>query len=124
MSNITAKTPSHVSAHCIVDPCAAITEYIKAQVPADQPQPVFWSKALIHGENAVGAQFIKKGFAWNSQMDLAWALGFPAMRFIVSGYPVDDTRDAIAKAFDPDDILHKMGNSPSYNHCVEQWRFR
>jgi hypothetical protein len=98
----------NLPSHIIVDPCAAITDYIKEQVPAGAPQPVFSSMALVHGENAVGARALKKGFAWNSGMDLAWALGFPYLRFIVDGYPVEDTRAALAAAFDPDDVLAKM----------------
>lgn len=98
-------------AHVIVDPCAAITDYIKQQVPAGAPQPVFSSMALMHGEDAVGARALRKGFAYNSQMDLAWALGFPYLRFIVDGYPAEDTRLALAAAFDPEDVLTKMSGS-------------
>ncbi len=88
--------------HTIVEPCAALTEYHKTLLPAAAPPPVFSTMALVHGERAVGAQSLRPGFAFNEQMDLAWALGFPYMRFVVDGFPAEDSKAALVAAFDPD----------------------
>lgn len=45
----------------------------------------FSSKALMNGQDAAGAKWIRSGFSWNEQMDLAWALGFPDMAIVVEG---------------------------------------
>src|SRR5690606_26775515 len=61
----------------------------------DAPRPVFSTRALEHGTNAAGAAGLRAGFSWNSQMDLAWALGYPAMTFIVDGAPGEDTKSGL-----------------------------
>jgi hypothetical protein len=43
------------------------------------------SKALDNGTDAVGSKWIRPGFAWNTEMDMAWALGFPEMAFLAEG---------------------------------------
>lgn len=45
----------------------------------------FSSKALANGKDAAGAKWLRPGFSWNEQMDLAWALGFPDMCIVVEG---------------------------------------
>lgn len=45
----------------------------------------FSSKALANGKNAAGAKWLRSGFAWNEQMDLAWALGFPDYCTVIEG---------------------------------------
>jgi hypothetical protein len=93
--------------HTIVDPCAAITEYYKSLLPADASPPVFSTMALEHGENAVGAKSLRPGFAFNEQMDLAWALGFPYMRFVIDGFPAEDSKAALLDTYDPDGFMAK-----------------
>jgi hypothetical protein len=80
-----------------VDLESAETEWMKSRQPADVPGLVFSTRALEHGRNASGAAGLRKGFAWNDQMDLAWALGYPAMTFLVDGAP--DSKEAILAFF-------------------------
>lgn len=55
------------------------------------PSVRFDSKALTHGLDAAGARWIRPGFSWNDEMDLAWAVGFPDMIIVVTGAPeLDD----------------------------------
>jgi hypothetical protein len=75
-----------VPAELRVDPGSAMTEELKARHP-DLPLPVFSSLALIHGRNAAGAAAFREGFAWNAQMDLLWALGYPHVVLIADGLP-------------------------------------
>jgi len=83
--------------HLQVDLESAETEWMKSRQPADAPGLVFSTRALEHGKNAAGAAGLRKGFAWNDQMDLAWALGYPAMTFLVDG--VEDSREGILAFF-------------------------
>jgi hypothetical protein len=63
--------------------CLALTQ--------KNPTVRFSSKALMNGKDAVGAKWVRPGFSWNEQMDLAWALGFPDMTIVVEGSPeLDD----------------------------------
>lgn len=80
-----------------VDLESAETEWMKSRQPADAPELVFSTRALEHGLNASGAAGLRKGFAWNDQMDLAWALGYPAMTFLVDG--VADSKEGILAFF-------------------------
>lgn len=80
--------------HCRIDLCTAQTEWLRTLHP-DHPQPVFSTLALQHGKEAPGAARERPGFALNESMDLAWALGFPQMAFVVDGLPVPDTTDAL-----------------------------
>jgi hypothetical protein len=65
------------------------------------------SGALIHGQEARGAAGLKPGFSFSEQQDLAFALGWPSLRFVADGLPDDD---------DPVASLRKWS---SYSHvCV------
>src|SRR3954462_2748661 len=43
--------------------------------------------ALAHGSAAAGARFIRPGFATTPEADLAFALGFPHLEYIVDDHP-------------------------------------
>jgi hypothetical protein len=45
------------------------------------------SGALVHGVAAYGAKALKPGFSFTSQMDLAFALGWPKLTFIHQNHP-------------------------------------
>jgi hypothetical protein len=45
--------------------------------------------AFKHGASAYGARFVKKGFGFDDQEDLEWALGWPHVRRLVDGHPDD-----------------------------------
>jgi hypothetical protein len=47
------------------------------------------SGALKHGDKAFGHRFLKPGFSFSEQTDLAFALGFPSLAFVVDGHPDD-----------------------------------
>ena len=81
--------------HLWVDLESAQTELMKSLTPPSAALPVFSTRALEHGVQAAGAAGLRKGFSWNSQMDLAWALGYPKMTFIVDGAVETDSKDAI-----------------------------
>jgi len=81
--------------HLRVDLESAQTEVLKSLVAHDAPLPVFSTRALEHGMKASGAAGLRKGFAWNPQMDLAWALGYPKITFIVDGALATESKDAI-----------------------------
>lgn len=83
-----------VPASIRVDPETAFAEWLKRQAP-DAPAPLFSTKALVHGRNAVGARRLREGFSFSEQMDLLWALGFPQVAFIMDGFPVADSMDAL-----------------------------
>ena len=80
--------------HVRVDPGSIAIEDIKRRHP-EAPTPVFSTMALEHGLKASGAAQLKKGFSWNPQMDLLWALGYPEVVFIVDGFPIEDTKEGI-----------------------------
>jgi len=81
--------------HLRVDLEAAQTEVLKRLLGPNAPLPVFSTRALEHGLKAAGAAGLRQGFSWNSQMDLAWALGYPKMTFIVDGALETDSKSAI-----------------------------
>ena len=85
--------------HWRVDLESAQTEAMKARTPANAGLPVFSTRALEHGMKAFGAAGLRKGFAWNSQMDLAWALGYPMMTFVVDGGLESETLDDVLAFF-------------------------
>lgn len=84
--------------HCRVDLCTAQAEWLRTLHP-EHPQPVFSTLALQHGNEAPGASRLRRGFSLNESMDLAWALGFPQMAFVVDGLPVPDTTDALFELY-------------------------
>lgn len=81
--------------HLRVELDSAQTEVLKSLVAKDAPLPVFSTRALDHGLKASGAAGLREGFAWNPQMDLAWALGYPKMTFIIDGALAAESKDAI-----------------------------
>ena len=57
--------------------------------------------ALMHGTAAYGARYLKKGFGFTAEDDLAWALGYPHLRVLTDepdeyfarwklGYPLSE----------------------------------
>jgi hypothetical protein len=52
--------------------------------------------ALEHGSAASGARFVKSGFATSKAGDLAFALGFPHLEYIVDDHPDDARAEMIA----------------------------
>lgn len=80
--------------HLRVDLESAQTEVLKNLTAPNGPVPVFSTRGLEHGLKAAGAAGLRQGFSWNSQMDLAWALGYPRMTFIVDGLETE-SKDAI-----------------------------
>ena len=108
--------------HTRVDPGSADTQYIKTLLPVDAPRPVFSSMALSHGKDASGAKCVRPGFAWNPQMDLLWALGFPEVLLIVDGFPAEPTKEAHLAYWDPDGRC--ADKEPWWAQCYfEQPRF-
>jgi hypothetical protein len=69
-----------------------------ASVPASPPGagPVRTTQALAHGKTAYGARFIQSGFAITPEADLAFALGFPHLEYIVDDHPDDARAEIIA----------------------------
>jgi len=90
--------PFEVPESIRVDPCTAMAEWLKTLHP-DAPAPVFSTKALMHGHEAVGAKRIRPGFSFNPQMDLLWALGFPEVVLIVDGLPVPDSVEGLLNMY-------------------------
>lgn len=80
----------------------------------EAPQPVFSSMALVNGTAARGAQRLRPGFSFTESMDLAWALGFPSIDFIVDGVPVPDTFAATLG-------FYRVGERRALGHGVNQW---
>src|SRR5690349_4413581 len=85
---------TNVPASLLVDPASATIEALKARHP-HLPLPVFSTMALVHGSKAAGAAALKNGFAWNAQMDLLWALGYPHVVLIADGLPEGESRQAM-----------------------------
>ncbi|HEX7839285.1 MAG TPA: hypothetical protein VF469_17525, partial [Kofleriaceae bacterium] len=58
--------------------------------------PVRTTQALAHGSAAYGARFVQPGFALTPEADLAFALGFPHLEYIVDDHPDDARAEMIA----------------------------
>jgi hypothetical protein len=54
------------------------------------------TQALVHGSAADGARFVQRGFAITPEADLAFALGFPHLEYIVDDHPDDARAEMIA----------------------------
>ncbi|HEY6178736.1 MAG TPA: hypothetical protein VIX73_30000 [Kofleriaceae bacterium] len=54
------------------------------------------TQALVHGREAFGARFVVPGFALTAEADLAFALGFPHLEYIVDDHPDDARAEMIA----------------------------
>jgi hypothetical protein len=101
-----------------VDPCTASAEWLKVQAP-DAPAPIFSTKALLHGHEAIGAQRLQPGFSFNPQLDLLWALGFPEVAFIMDGFPVPDTIGALKTFYQVEERFGHWENDRVYWHNVQ-----
>lgn len=64
--------------------------------PKTSGEPVRTTQALEHGTAAAGARFLKPGFATTKAGDLAFALGFPHLEYIVDDHPDDARAEMIA----------------------------
>lgn len=64
----------------------------------DRPsgEPGWTTQALAHGSAAYGARFVQPGFATTEAADLAFALGFPHLAYIVDDHPDDARAEMIA----------------------------
>ena len=51
------------------------------------------TRSFEHGKNAAGAQQVREGFTWTAEGDLAFALGFPYVSYLVADHPDDDEKD-------------------------------
>ena len=98
---------------CRVDLCTAQAEWMRTLYP-EAPQPVFSSMALVNGATARGAQRLRPGFSFTESMDLAWALGFPSIDFIVDGVPVPDSFAATRD-------FYRVGERRALGHGINQW---
>jgi hypothetical protein len=79
-----------------------------ARAPAGPPRPTTGriplggdgsarsTRALEHGTAAYGARFVKRGFAISPDVDLAFALGYPHLEYIVDDHPDDARAEMIA----------------------------
>lgn len=64
--------------------------------PRTGEAPVRTTQALAHGAAASGARFLKPGFATTKAGDLAFALGFPHLEYIIDDHPDDARAEMIA----------------------------
>ncbi len=62
------------------------------------PPLVRSTAAFDHGMNAYGARYLRAGFAFSESDDVAFALGFPHVRWLLDGHPDDADPAASAKA--------------------------
>ncbi len=68
----------------------------KAAAPKSAKKtPERTTEALRAGQDAAGAKLVKEGFAFTPEMDLAFALGFPHMRFVTDDASDKDVEAAI-----------------------------
>lgn len=54
-------------------------------------------RSTEHGVRAAGARYLREGFAWTAEQDIAFALGFPFLRYLVDGHPDDAETDVAAR---------------------------
>jgi hypothetical protein len=52
--------------------------------------------ALAHGKDAAGARLVRPGFAISPEADLAFALGFPHLEYLIDDHPDDARAEMIA----------------------------
>jgi hypothetical protein len=64
--------------------------------PRTGAAPARTTQALEHGTAASGARFVKPGFATTKAGDLAFALGFPHLEYIIDGHPDEARAEMIA----------------------------
>jgi len=115
--SVTAFAPSPAPEHTRVDPESADVEHMKSLLPVGTPKPVFSTMALVHGEQAVGAQGRREGLAWNRQMDLLWALGYPEVLLIVDGFPAESGKQGHLDYWDPEQNSAKRDGDWWVDRC-------
>src|SRR5882672_6829895 len=102
-----SRPPSNGAAPAGADAAPRATEAIEpapprakalptGRIPVSGDGPVRTTQALQHGAAAYGARFIKPGFATTKAGDLAFALGFPHLEYIVDDHPDDARAEMIA----------------------------
>ncbi|HMG56227.1 MAG TPA: hypothetical protein VK601_22160 [Kofleriaceae bacterium] len=64
--------------------------------PPSTGAPVRSTQALVHGAAAWGARLVVPGFALTREADLAFALGFPHLEYIIDDHPDDARAEMIA----------------------------
>ncbi len=84
-----------------VPPAAVVSEPAPPKPAAPKPPrpsgtPVKTTQALEHATAASGARFVKAGFATTKAGDLAFALGFPHLEYIIDDHPDDARAEMIA----------------------------
>jgi hypothetical protein len=85
----------------VAKPAAAVPA-VPARYAAPPPKrnpggpPIKSTQAFEHGTAASGAKLIKPGFATSKAADLAFALGFPHLEYIVDDHPDDSRAEMIA----------------------------
>ena len=77
-------------------PPAAPANPTPIAAPRPGAVPVRTTQALVHGREAFGARFVVPGFALTAEADLAFALGFPHLEYIVDDHPDDARAEMIA----------------------------
>jgi hypothetical protein len=77
-------------------PAAPNGAFTTGRIPVTGDGPVRTTQAFAHGAAAYGARFLKPGFATTSEGDLAFALGFPHLEYIVDDHPDDARAEMIA----------------------------
>jgi hypothetical protein len=78
------------------DPPAADVPAVPAAPRSTDDGPARTTAALAHGSAASGARFVRPGFALSPEADLAFALGFPHLEYIVDDHPDDARAEMIA----------------------------
>ena len=66
---------------------------------ASKQAPTISTAALMHGADAFGARFVKPGFAFTPEDDLAFALGYPHLTYIADGHPDDENPEQAAPIY-------------------------
>jgi hypothetical protein len=81
-------------------PGADLADVPMAALPAAPPTtpgvPLRSTQALVHGRNAAGARLLRPGFAISPEADLAFALGFPHLEYLIDEHPDDARAEMIA----------------------------
>jgi hypothetical protein len=70
--------------------------FATGRIPVAGDGPARTTQALQHGAAAYGARFLKPGFTTTKAGDLAFALGFPHLEYIVDDHPDDARAEMIA----------------------------
>jgi hypothetical protein len=91
------ESDAEVDADAAPDPVRAAAQMLPPPAPRSPGAgPVRSTQALVHGRAAVGARLIRPGFALTPEADLAFAVGFPHLEYIVDDHPDDVRAEMIA----------------------------